>query len=216
MELKHARLRLKLHTLAGGDGDALLLLHALGASSRDWDVARLGWSGPVHALDLSGHGQSGRVYGGAYYAELWAADADIALAELGHATLLGAGVGAYAALLLAGARPEQVPRVVLAPGAGLAAAGPQPDFDRITPASIPPTSPQHRGLLVPGELDPATAFADQSVRPPDYCQGFARAARRVVLCEDGQPKPAWWRAVSEVEGVQQHRGTLQQALSHGG
>jgi pimeloyl-ACP methyl ester carboxylesterase len=212
MELKHARLQLKLHPLREGDGEALLLLHALGGSSRDWEGQRLSWPGPVHALDFSGHGVSGRIHGGAYYPELWAADADVALAELGRATVVGAGVGAYAALLLAGARPEQVSAAVLMPGAGLDAAGPEPDFASIEPPAIVAASAAPRDLLDAAQLDAATAFADEALRPPDYCQGFARAARRVLLCEDDQPRPPWWQALRGIEGVEQHRGSLAEAL----
>ena len=64
------------------------------------------WPGPVWALDFTGHGASTVPRGGGYTAEVLMADADAALAHLGPATVLGRGLGAYVALLLAGARPR--------------------------------------------------------------------------------------------------------------
>ena len=54
------------------------------------------------------------------------ADADAALARLGRATLLGRGLGAYVALLLAGARPKPVRGAILCDGPGLAGGGSRP------------------------------------------------------------------------------------------
>ena len=50
-------------------------------------------------------------------------DADVALAHLGAATVLGRGLGAYVALLIAGARPHLVRGAVLCDGPGLAGGG---------------------------------------------------------------------------------------------
>jgi len=106
----------------------LLSLHELGGSADDFRADIPAWPGPVFALDLSGHGRSGRVYGGGYYPELWVADADHALAALtreaiagkpGELVVLGRGLGAYVALLLAGGRPAEVRCAVLCDGAGL-------------------------------------------------------------------------------------------------
>src|SRR6185369_1678390 len=82
-ELRNARVSLALHTLQAGVGPPLLVLHALGGSSDDYRAVMPPWSGPIHALDFSGHGRSGRIYGSGYYPELWAADADLALAAIG-------------------------------------------------------------------------------------------------------------------------------------
>ena len=54
------------------------------------------------------------------------ADADAALARLSQATLLGRGLGAYVALLLAGSRPLGVRGALLCDGAGLAGGGAEP------------------------------------------------------------------------------------------
>ena len=104
--LSHGRVRLALHTLRDRAGPKLLLLHALGGRSPDALSDELSaWPGSVHALDFTGHGRSTLPKGGGYYAELLLADADTALAELHAASVLGYGLGAYVALMLAGARP---------------------------------------------------------------------------------------------------------------
>jgi pimeloyl-ACP methyl ester carboxylesterase len=228
MELHNARVTLALHTLQSGEGVPLLLLHELGGSAADFRTAALGigiasalrggatlaWPGPVHALDLSGHGHSGRVYGGGYYPELWAADADIALAALGEAVVLGAGLGAYVALLLAGGRPAQVRGAVLCPGAGLAGGGPEPRFPpELSPPDIE-TTPRAQALQPASRTDAAAlAGQDLYVRPPQYAGRFAAAARRIVLLEDGAPRPEWWHAVREVTGVARCDGSMQAALA---
>jgi pimeloyl-ACP methyl ester carboxylesterase len=156
------------------------------------------------------------VYGGAYYPELWAADADAALATLGEAVVLGLGLGAYVALLLAGGRPGQVRCAVLGPGAGLEGGGPaliRP------PEGMPDVSAIARSneLLASPKTD-ETALAAQHlhVRPPDYARRFAERARRIVLLEDGTPRPPWWGAVREggtAETVTGGRAALPAALA---
>jgi pimeloyl-ACP methyl ester carboxylesterase len=59
------------------------------------------------------------------------ADADTALRHLGRATLVGRGLGAYVALLLAGARPTGVRGAILRDGLGLAGGGPRPGTPQI-------------------------------------------------------------------------------------
>jgi pimeloyl-ACP methyl ester carboxylesterase len=195
-ELRNARVSLALHTLQSGEGTSLLLLHTLGGSSDDFRAALPRWSGPIHALDFSGHGRSGRIYGSGYYPELWAADADHALAAIGsEAVVLGSGLGAYCALLLAGGRREQVRCAVLSPGPGLDGDA-EPDHDRA--ATDLPTTPHAREILVSPCTDSAALLEqDMDLRPPNYAARFAAAARRVVLIEDGAARPAWWRAVRD-------------------
>ena len=53
-------------------------------------------------------------------------DVDAALAHLGPSTVLGRGLGAYIALLIAGARPDLVRGAVLADGPGLVGGGREP------------------------------------------------------------------------------------------
>src|SRR5215472_13184865 len=127
MWLQHDLVRLALHQLADGDGRPLLLLHGLGEASPaeqpEWSRT---WTGPVHALEFTGHGQSTVPKGGGYTAEVLMADADAALAAIGPATVVGRGVGAYVALLIAGARPRLVRGAVLCDGPGLQGGGDGP------------------------------------------------------------------------------------------
>jgi len=215
IELTHARLGLALHSLQLGEGTPLLLLHALGGSSADWQPAAIAWGGPVYALDLSGHGYSGRLYGGGYFAELWAADADIALAHIAHehdvaAVVVGAGLGAYVALLLAGARPTDVAAVGVLSGAGLHAGGPLPAFGQLE--LVPSTILCDAAIRTQPALDSAVLSSESAVRPPDYAQAFAAQAQRVLLVEDGTLRPAWWEAVRELEHVEVYDGELASAL----
>ena len=112
--LHHGHVELALHELAGGSGRALLLLHGLGERTPSTRPAWTEqWPGPVYGLDFTGHGESTVTRGGGYTAELWTADADVALSELGDGiVLVGAGVSAYVALLLAGARPQSVSEIM--------------------------------------------------------------------------------------------------------
>jgi pimeloyl-ACP methyl ester carboxylesterase len=210
IELHHGELKVCLHALRReGEAEPLLLLHALGGSAADWDVGRLAWPGPVYALDFSGHGHSDSVRGGAYHPEYWACDADIALAAIGgRASLVGAGVGAYVALLLAGARAQEITRALLLAGAGLDGGGAMPDFER---PFQPPQHPRGPRLSTPS-TDPAVDFSQFGVRTPKYASGFARAARRIVLLEDGWPRPPWWHALRELTPVRLERGELAGAL----
>ena len=178
--LRHGKVELALHRLRGGEGRTLLLLHALGERSPlDPPVDVVAWPGPVAALDFTGHGDSTRPLGGGYFAELMLADADAALAHLSQATLLGRGLGAYVALLLAGARPLAVRGALLCDGAGLAGGGPEPrDPTLALPGSTAPADgPDPMALL---ELS-------RDVRPPDYAASFL--AQAVAL--SGLAPPVW-------------------------
>ena len=125
--LAHDKTKLAFHTVRDGEGPALLLLHALGESSpRTVGPDLQAWPGPVYALDFTGHGESTVPGGGGYTAEILMGDADCALAVLGSATLVGRGLGAYIALLLAGARARSVRGAVLCDGPGIAGGGDRP------------------------------------------------------------------------------------------
>src|SRR5437667_11101101 len=118
--IRHANVELALHTLRDGSGRPLLLLHGLGERSpHQAPDSTAAWSGPVLALDFTGHGDSSVPSGGGYSAELLMADVDVTLAEIGEATLLGRGLGAYIAVLIAGARPSLVRGAILDDGPGL-------------------------------------------------------------------------------------------------
>jgi pimeloyl-ACP methyl ester carboxylesterase len=195
--LRHNRIDLALHRLRDGVGRPLLLLHALGertpAAVPAWAAA---WTGPVYGLDFTGHGDSTVPAGGGYSSELLLADADAALAELGEATLVGRGLGAYVALMLAGARPAQVRGAVLADGPGLAGG---------------PTGPTSQYFLA---LPPRAAAPDpyalfelgRELRPPDYATLFVRLAVEgsgldEPIAVSAVVRPAWLAAVVDEVGV---------------
>ena len=204
MRLKHGRIELELHELKTGTGPALLLLHALFGSSGDWGEAPAAWPGPVYALDFCGHGRSERLRGEAYYSELLVGDADAALARLRQAAVAGAGIGAYVALLLAGARPDAVTSVLLLPGAGLVGGGGEPDFEK-----APPRFDRAAGAST---FDPAVYVLGHDVRPPAYVAELARGVRRILLVEDAEPRPPWWETVGALPGARRISGDLQHGL----
>jgi len=212
MQVSHGRVSLELHEHRGGEGVPLLFLHALRGSADDWlqpgaGVRRLAaelWRGPILALDFCGHGNSGWLRGGAYYPELLAGDADAVLAQVGPMAVAGAGIGAWVALLLSGARPDDVRGSLLAPGAGLKGGGALPDFDS---EQILPSRDPEGGA---GGWDPAVAALEDDVRPVEYSAAMAAAARRLVFVEDGRARPPWWQAARAAAGAT--APTLEHAL----
>jgi pimeloyl-ACP methyl ester carboxylesterase len=208
--LRHGKVTLALHGLRpDGPGRALLLLHGRGLRSPATVPARVAaWPGPIWALDFTGHGASSVPSGGGYSVELLMADADAALARLGSVTLVGRGLGAYVALLLAGARPQQVRGAVLCDGPGLAGGGPRP----VTPSVVRPVE------KLAQTPDPFALFElARDVRPPDYATSFVRQAcqlsqldRPISVC--AIERPEWLAAVVEEPGAVVT--TLAEALSH--
>jgi pimeloyl-ACP methyl ester carboxylesterase len=191
IELCHSRGKVALHELASGPGPTLLCLHAVGGSATDF--RGIAWPGRVLALDFVGHGASSRLRSGAYFPEVIALDADAALTHAGSACVIGAGVGAYVALMLAAARPARVPAALLVSGAGLDGGGELPDwsgdrdgFERWS--SFDPLLPS---------CDPAVRRLERDVRPCDYARDFALCARRLLFCDDVEPGPPWWQAARE-------------------
>lgn len=195
--LQHNRVQLALHCLRAGSGRPLLLLHGLGEQSPA-DVPRdlVPWPGPVHALDFTGHGASTVPIGGGYSAETLMADADAALAHLGVCTVVGRGIGAYIALMLAGSRPQLVRGTVLCDGPGLwgGASGP-------VSASYPVL---HQPRRVP---DPyALLELSRDLRPRDYAALFARLALEHSGLDEpiavaAVVRPPWLESVVEEVGV---------------
>jgi pimeloyl-ACP methyl ester carboxylesterase len=208
----HGQVRLALLELRAAGGPRVLLLHALGESSASWHEDAVAWPGTAVALDFAGHGTSSWRPGGAYTAELFAADVDAALAALGPCALAGKGLGAYVALLVAGARPQLAPAALLLPGAGLAGLGPAPEPERVPDLvgslGALDRTPAQRGI----GTDPATRACDADVRPPDYARAFGAAARRLVLLEDGGGRPPWWEALRTLPSVRSVRGDTAEAL----
>ncbi len=206
--LHHGRLDLRLHRLgyptevaegatqnqnAADDDVKLLCLHQLGGRAGDFKVLDphldLPWSGPVWALDLSGHGDSDWAPGGGYASETLLGDVDAAVQQLGCVVLLGSGLGAYLALLEAGSRPRRVLATVLAPGSGLAGGGPQP---------VP-----RKSLALPesaafDRTDPlALAELAREIRPPGYAQLFVRQIAHLNPHSTGDAGVALWTTVDE-------------------
>jgi pimeloyl-ACP methyl ester carboxylesterase len=214
LRIRHGRVTLALHVLSGddasADGHALLLLHGRGERSpARLPAAVSGWPGPVWALDFTGHGASDVPRGGGYTAELLMADADAALAHLGRATLLGRGLGAYVALLLAGARPTEVRGAILCDGSGLAGGGPRPT----TPAIAWPAEQPRSGAPDPFAL----VELARDIRPPDYATSFVRQANQLSGLERplsvcAVERPDWLAAVVAEPGVEVT--CLAEALAH--
>jgi pimeloyl-ACP methyl ester carboxylesterase len=157
--LTHNKVQLALHQLRDGAGRPLLLLHGLGEQS------------PAVAPDVGGHvagpGVRARLHRprrqhGADGRRLFGRDdagrRRRALAHLGEATVVGRGLGAYVALMLAGARPQQVHGAVLCDGPGLWG------------GSTGPTSTSYHSVDPPyGAPDPnALIDLSRDLRPPDY------------------------------------------------
>lgn len=192
--VSHNRIELALHELRDGAGRPLLLLHGLGERTpRTVTTEAAGWPGPVLGLDFTGHGDSTVPSGGGYSAELLMADVDAVLAQIGPATLLGRGLGAYVALLASGARPQLVRGAVLDDGPGLFGG---------------PTGPASTRVPIPNRIGggPPDPFAllelSGDVRPPDYAVAYARhAAERSdldrPLAVAASSRPAWLAAVMD-------------------
>lgn len=200
--LRHHRVDLALHRLTEGvesDFRPLLLLHGLGERTPATMPTDVAWPGPVFGLDFTGHGRSTVPVGGGYTSEILVGDVDAALERLGQVTIVGRGLGAYIALLVAAARPAQVVGAVLADGPGLAGGGVHPGSPMVP-------------YPAPGSLEVPDPFAllelSRDVRPPDYAQTYVRFV--VERSELERPlmvaavvRPAWLTAVAAEPGVGQ-------------
>lgn len=197
--LTHNKVDLALHTLRTGDGPNLLLLHGLGEASPDavprWAQS---WPGDVHALDFTGHGASGLPIGGGYTAEMLLADADMALRELGTATVVGRGLGAYIGLLVGGARAANVRGVVITDGPGMSGGPTSPTSQPIVTAEPVESTPDPYAILELG----------RDLRPPDYATTFVRLANEGSGLDEpitvvAKFRPRWLRAVVDEPGVRE-------------
>lgn len=198
--LTSGRLRLALHTLAEGDGRChpLLLLHGLGEQSPERRPASTAaWPGPVLALDFTGHGLSEVPVGGGYMPETLISDVDAVIAARGPVTIVGRGLGAWIAMLIAGARTASVLGVVLADGSGIAGGGSHPPspFVTVLPAGTT-TTPDPYALI---ELS-------RDVRPPDYVLDYLRFALEESELEhpvvvSARIRPDWLATIAADPGV---------------
>jgi pimeloyl-ACP methyl ester carboxylesterase len=209
--LRHNVIDLALHALrpAQDDGVPLLLLHGLGERTPTVAPAwAASWPGGVHGLDFTGHGASTVPQGGGYSAEVLMGDADNALAHLGPCAVAGRGLGAYVALLIAGARPKLVRGTVLSDGPGLTGGGPNPVFGSVIRLPVGPHPAPDPWALV--ELS-------RDVRPADYATSFARLVLQVSelrnpLVVTARVRPPWLEAVADEPGVVEV-DTMAEALS---
>lgn len=201
-DLQHNHLTLALWELRPGAGRPLLLLHGLGERTTPDALAAVEtWPGPVHGLDLTGHGGSDIPKGGGYYCEILMADADAALAALQPdggpgVTVVGRGLGGYVALLIAGARPDLVRGAVIADGPGLHGGGPGPS----SPVLFRPTPD--------GSTPDPVAMVELAtdVRPPDYARTFAWQASALsgletAIAITAVNRPPWLAEVAAQPGV---------------
>lgn len=205
--LTHNKIQLALHLLSAGEGQPLLLLHGLGeqtpATAPAWAHV---WAGPVYGLDFTGHGATTVPMGGGYSAETMLADADIALAHLGPCTIVGRGLGAYVALMIAGARPQLVRGAVLCDGPGLWGGATGPTSSSFHSVDPPYGSPDPNALI----------DLSRDLRPPDYASLFVRLAlEHSGLAEPitvtAVVRPPWLAAVAGEVGVA--TSTLAEALA---
>jgi pimeloyl-ACP methyl ester carboxylesterase len=207
--LTHNRIELALHTLRAADGPNLLLLHGLGeASPAELPAFASGWTGGVYALDFTGHGASTMPVGGGYTAEIMMADADIALRHLERATVVGRGLGAYVALLIAGARAEQVSGAVLADGPGLSGGPTVPTSQPVVNVQAVETPPDPHAIVELG----------RDLRPADYATTFVRLANEgssldTPITVTARFKPTWLRAVVGEPGVRE-APSIAEAIAH--
>lgn len=194
--IRHGDIELALWQISDGPGHPLLVLHGLGESAHR-GLPDLEWPGPVWGLDFTGHGSSTVPTGGGYGAEVLVGDVYMALREIGAATLLGRGLGAYIGLLMTGVRPDIVRGLVMDDGPGLAGGGVEPGSSALSiPISGLGTAPDPFALV---ELS-------RDVRPPDYVTaiaGFALEAATVdepitVAC---RVRPPWVEAIASIPGV---------------
>jgi pimeloyl-ACP methyl ester carboxylesterase len=201
--VRHGGGELALHQLKDGNGPTLLCLHELEGRGEQWRAAVQNWPGTAVAVDLGGHGESSWLVGGGYAPELFAADADVALAALSETepvVVVGAGIGAYAALRLAGSRRDVIDGAGLLPGRGLDGGGAHP-------ADSPLDDKMGDTLLDLSDrcgdtalaTDPLVEMCLADLRPLDYAGFFAATAQALLLGEDGDARPPWWRSVRESE-----------------
>lgn len=197
--LTHSRVKLALHTLREGSEPNLLLLHGLGEHSPHVLPEEFkSWPGAIYSLDFTGHGDSTVPRGGGYTPELLMSDVDIALIELGSATVAARGIGAYVAVLLAGGRPDVVRGTILLDGPGLAGGGSGSTSPFIVFPDMTQMTPPDPFVLAELSVD---------VRPPDYVMEFVRLASQYsnlsrpisICCEE---KPDWLAAMVGQPGVE--------------
>jgi pimeloyl-ACP methyl ester carboxylesterase len=196
--LEHGRVQLALRERRSAPGPVLLAVHALGGSGADWGGALDAWPGSAYALDLTGHGESAPLRGDGYYPELLAGDVDVAADAVGATHLVGRGLGAYLALLVAGSRPGAIRAALLLPGRGLEGSSVAVFTD--VAARFEPFRQAHE-LAQNGGPDSFLRILETDMRPADYVRTFGARAKQVLLAEDGTPRPPWWTGLRDLPSV---------------
>lgn len=198
VKLQHNRISLALHKVSDGVGRPLLLLHGLGENAQRMATVGYTWSGPVWALDFTGHGESTVPAGGGYSCEILMADVDIALRHIGEATVMGRGLGGYIALLIAGARPTLVRGAIVMDGPGLAGGATHvtSGVENVSAGPRMGTAPDPWALL---ELT-------RDARPQNYVVTFAQLAAMNSGIEEPialttKVSPPWIEALRPLPGV---------------
>lgn len=166
----------------GDDGTgALVLLHGNRANRHWWDAAvaaGLGDGGRrIVAIDLSGHGDSGRR--AEYSPELWADEALAAVEGLagGRATIVGHSMGGLVAVVAAARRPDLVSGLVLV-DTGIRPLAPATAREpRGTPARSPRTFPSRDAALESIRLFPRQPVVNAEV--------VRQIAERSIGCSEG-------------------------------
>jgi hypothetical protein len=105
-----------------------------------------------------------------------------------------------------------VEAALLLPGAGLEGGGPRPDPSRRVDAGTVLENLE-RAERDPG-AGPLLRHVEVDIRPPEYAAAFARAARRLLLAEDGAARPPWWEAAREAPGAERAPADVGAALAH--
>jgi pimeloyl-ACP methyl ester carboxylesterase len=146
--------------IGDAEGTPLLLVHGGGANALWWsellpELAALGF-GPVAAVDLSGHGDSG--WRTAYSIRGWAGELELLAGDLdlgSRAVLVGHSLGGIVALEAAAARPDRWAGIVALDSPVGRALRPNPD----------PLSERPRSA---GYMDLATAVRRFRLMPEDH------------------------------------------------
>lgn len=152
----------------------VVLLHALGEDSGDWNEVTRALSGSwhVYAVDLRGHGRSD--WPGTYSLPLLRDDVLRFLDALGlrQVTLIGHSIGGAVAYLLAMQYPERVLRMVLE--------DPAPPWPRVPPTASRPAGPLSFDWAV-------TALSVQASDPPASSRAGLPAITAPTLVVAGGP-----------------------------
>jgi pimeloyl-ACP methyl ester carboxylesterase len=164
------------------ESEALVLLHGNRAHRHWWDAAvaaGLGGDGRrIVAIDLSGHGDSGRRE--EYSPEAWADEALAAVEQLagGRATIVGHSMGGLVAVVAAARRPDLVTGLVLV-DTGIRLSDPETArVPRGTPARTPRTFPSREAALESIRLFPKQPVVNAEV--------VRQIAERSIGCREGE------------------------------